>query len=83
VKDIRSASFLAGNLENPMAPLLYGISIAFCMSSAMSKPGGAGLGTMGFSAETAEEMTRQPGFTRFRMLDYEDDLMNAFYEVRP
>lgn len=83
VKDIRSADSLAGNLENPMAPLLYGISIAFCMSSAMSTPDGAGLGTMGFSAETAEEMSRQAGFTRFRMLDYEEDLMNAFYEVRP
>ena len=83
VKDIRSADSLAGNLENPMAPLLYGISIAFCMSSAMSKPDGAGLGTMGFSAEIAEEMTRQADFSRFRMLDYEEDLMNAFYEVRP
>jgi len=83
VKDIRSADTLAGNLENPMAPLLYGISIAFCMSSAMSKPNGAGLGTLGFSAETAEKMVRQAGFSRFRMLDFEEDLMNAFYEIRP
>ncbi len=83
VKDIRSADSLAGNLENPMAPLLYGLSVVFCMSSAMSKPDGAGLGTMGFSAETAEKMARQAGFTRFRMLDYEEDLTDAFYEVRP
>lgn len=83
VKDIRSADSLTGNLENPMAALLYGISIAFCMSSAMSKPDGAGLGTMGFSAEVAEKMTQKAGFSQFRMLDYEEDMLNAFYEVRP
>lgn len=83
VKDIRSADSLAGNLENPMAPLLYGLSVAFCMSSAMSKPEGAGLGTLGFSAEVAESMAREAGFTRFRLLDFEDDVFNAFYEVRP
>ena len=83
VKDIRSAPTLAGNLENPLAPLLYGASIAFCMSSAMSKPDGAGLGTMGFSAERAESMARDAGFTRFRTLPYDDDLINAFYEIRP
>ena len=82
VKDIRSAATLTGNLENPLAALLYGFSIAFCMSSALSKEGGAGLGTLGFSSETAEAMAKQAGFTRFRMLDYEDDPFNAYYEIR-
>jgi len=77
------ASRFLGIDPSPMAPLLYGISIAFCMSSAMSKPDGAGLGTMGFSAEVAEKMTQQAGFSQFRMLDYEEGLLNAFYEVRP
>ena len=33
--------------KNPMASLMYGISVLSCMSSALSAPGGAGLGTLG------------------------------------
>lgn len=83
VKDIRCEPTLKGNLAHPMGALLYGISITFCMSSSMSKPGGAGLGTLGFSAERAREMAEAAGFGRFRVLDYEDDPLNAFYEIRP
>ena len=83
VKDVRCESSLEANLEHPMGALLYGVSICFCMSSSMSKPDGAGLGTLGFSAETAEAMTQAAGFSRFRVLDYEGDPLNAFYEIRP
>lgn len=83
VKDVRCESTLEANLEHPMGALLYGVSICFCMSSSMSKPDGAGLGTLGFSPETARAMTEAAGFTRFRTLDYEGDPLNAFYEIRP
>ena len=63
--DIRSFPRFADNLaENPGAPLLYGFSVMVCMSSAMSEPGGAGLGTLGFNSEVAQEMTAAAGFTR-------------------
>ncbi|HEY5663089.1 MAG TPA: class I SAM-dependent methyltransferase [Ilumatobacter sp.] len=81
--DIRAAETLAGNIENnPMASLLYGVSVLSCMSSALSEPGGAGLGTLGLPASKAEEMARQAGFGRFATLPVEHP-MNAFYEVRP
>ena len=81
--DIRAGETLAQNIEmNPMAPLLYGVSVLACMSSAMSEPDGEGLGTLGLPASKAEEMTRATGFTRFRALDVSHP-MNAFYEVRP
>jgi len=83
VKDVRCQDTLRENLHHPMGALLYGISIGFCMSSSMSKPDGAGLGTLGFSANTARAMTEAAGFTRFRELDYDGDPLNAFYEVRP
>lgn len=83
VKDIRTGECLRDNLEHPMAAMLYGVSIAFCMSSAMSTPDGAGLGTMGFSAKTARELSEAAGFERFRSLDYEGDPLNVFYEIRP
>jgi hypothetical protein len=51
------------------------------MSSALSEPGGAGLGTLGFSEEVAHRMTREAGFTRFESLDLGHPV-NAFYVVR-
>ena len=83
VKDVRCESTLQKNLEHPMGALLYGVSISFCMSSSMSAPDGAGLGTMGYSAEVARKMAETAGFSRFRTLDYEGDPLNAFYEIRP
>jgi SAM-dependent methyltransferase len=81
--DIRAAETLAGNIEsNPMASLLYGVSVLSCMSSALSQPGGAGLGTLGLPASRAEEMARAAGFTRFDTIAVQHP-MNAFYEIRP
>lgn len=81
--DIKAADTFAGNVErNPMASLMYGISVMSCMSSALSEPGGAGLGTLGLSPHRAEAMAREAGFTRFRRLDV-DHAVNAFYEIRP
>jgi SAM-dependent methyltransferase len=83
VADIKAYETFAENVErNPMAALMYGTSVLSCMSSALSEPGGAGLGTLGMTARRAEEMARAAGFTRFRQLDV-DSPINAFYEIRP
>ena len=68
--------------KNPMASLMYGISVLSCMSSALSEPGGEGLGTLGLPESKARSMASDAGFTRFRRLDI-DHGVNAFYEVRP
>ena len=81
--DIKARDTFAENAQkNPMASLMYGISVLSCMSSALSEPGGAGLGTLGLPASRAEAMAREAGFTRFRRLPVEHAI-NAFYEVRP
>ncbi len=82
IKDIRSKPKFKDNLKNPLLALLYGFSVSACMSSALSEPGGAGLGTLGFNPEVAEKMVRQAGFTRFQLHDFEDP-SNLYYEVRP
>lgn len=82
IKDIRSKPRFEDNLRNPMLAMMYGFSLFTCMSCAMSEPGGAGLGTLGFHPEMAELMSRRAGFTRFRMLDFKDP-GNLYYEVRP
>jgi 2-polyprenyl-3-methyl-5-hydroxy-6-metoxy-1,4-benzoquinol methylase len=82
IKDIRSEDTYAANLENPFAPMMYGFSVLYCMSSALSEPGGAGLGTLGFPPTVCEQMGSDAGFSSFRILDFEDDPFNFYYELR-
>jgi SAM-dependent methyltransferase len=81
--DIKAKPTLAENVaDNPMAAMMYGVSVLTCMSSAMSEPGGEGLGTLGLPEKKARLLAEQAGFTRFRRLDI-DHPVNAFYEIRP
>lgn len=82
IKDIRSAATWEANLENPMLALMYGTSVTACMSSALSEPGGAGLGTLGLHPELAEQMCRDAGFSSFVTHDVGDPA-HLYYEVRP
>jgi 2-polyprenyl-3-methyl-5-hydroxy-6-metoxy-1,4-benzoquinol methylase len=82
VKEIRCADTWAGNQRNPMLAMFLGFSIASCMSSALSEPDGAGLGTIGLPPGVLERLVRDAGFTRFEVHDFEDPA-NLYYEVRP
>ncbi len=82
VKEVRCDDTWAGNRRNPMLAMFLGFSIASCMSSALSEPGGAGLGTIGLPPRKAEQLARDAGFTRFRVHDFEDPA-NLYYEVQP
>jgi SAM-dependent methyltransferase len=82
VKEIRCDDSWEGNLRNPMLAMFLGFSIASCMSSALSEPGGAGLGTIGLPPRALERLAREAGFTRLRMHDFEDPA-NLYYEIRP
>lgn len=83
IKDIRCSDKMEENLTNHFAPLFYSLSVIYCLSSALSEPGGAGLGTMGFNPVLAKAMTAAAGFTRFQQLAIEEDVFNYFYAVRP
>lgn len=83
IADINAKDSFEENLErNPMAAMMYGISIMSCLSSSLSAPDGAGLGTLGFPESVARQMTAEAGFTRFRRHEL-DNPVNAYYEVRP
>ncbi len=73
-------TFEANVTANPMASLMYGISVLSCMSSAMSEPDGAGLGTLGLPESLARSMAQDAGFADFKRLDV-DHSVNAFYEI--
>jgi 2-polyprenyl-3-methyl-5-hydroxy-6-metoxy-1,4-benzoquinol methylase len=83
IADIKAYPSYAENVaENPMASLMYGFSVLTCMSSALSEPGGAGLGTLGLPESEAKALTARAGFAHFDRLGV-DHPINAFYEVRP
>jgi SAM-dependent methyltransferase len=83
IADIHGEDTFEKNLsDNPLSALMYGFSVLCCMSSAMSEPGGAGLGTLGFTEAVARKMTAAVGFTRFKSHDF-NNAINAYYEVRP
>jgi 2-polyprenyl-3-methyl-5-hydroxy-6-metoxy-1,4-benzoquinol methylase len=81
--DIRSAPTFEENLEhNPMLAMMYANSVMSCMSSALSEPGGLGLGTLGFNPAVARRMAAEAGFTSVRVHDF-DSPANLYYEIRP
>ena len=82
IKEIRSGPAWQDNLRNPVLALMYGLSVTSCLSSGLSEPGGAGLGTLGLHPGLAERMCREAGFSRFVRHDF-DDPVNLYYEVRP
>jgi len=82
VKEIRCDDTWAGNRHNPMLAMFLGFSVASCMSSALSEPGGAGLGTIGLPPRALAHLVRDAGFTRFEVHDFEDPA-NLYYEIRP
>jgi 2-polyprenyl-3-methyl-5-hydroxy-6-metoxy-1,4-benzoquinol methylase len=83
VVEIKShASYEENVARNPMAPMMYGTSVLTCMSSALSEPGGAGLGTLGLHEALLRTMVGEAGFRGFECLDFGHPV-NAFYVVRP
>lgn len=81
IKDIRSTGDFDRDRRNPLLPMFYGFSVTSCLQSAMSEPGGAGLGTLGLHAAAARELAEAAGFTGFTTHDLED-AANLYYEVR-
>ena len=83
VADIKSLPSYEQNVaKNPMAAMMYGTSVLTCMSSALSEPGGLGLGTLGLHTDLARKLAEDAGFTRFEALELGHPV-NAFYVVRP
>ena len=82
IKDIRCADSWSDNRKNPMLAMFLGFSVSSCLSSAMSEPDGAGLGTIGLPPSVAERLVRDAGFGSFEVRDF-DDPANLFYVVRP
>jgi SAM-dependent methyltransferase len=83
IADIKAHDSYEVNVaKNPMAAMMYGTSVLACMSSALSEPDGAGLGTLGLHPSLARRLAEEAGFGSFESLEV-DHPVNAFYVARP
>lgn len=83
VADIKAEPTFAENIKNPMIGLFYAMSVAYCMNSSLSEEGGAGLGTLGLHPERLRGMTEAAGFTGFSIREFDEDVSNRYFEIRP
>ena len=75
--DVKASSDLAENLANPLAPMLYGISVLHCMSVSLAADG-AGLGTV-WGRELACSMLAEAGFGDVTLHELPQDPFNLIY----
>ena len=83
IADIKAGEKFTDNLSNPLLPLFYSMSVAYCMNSALSAPGGLGLGTMGLHPERLIGWTEAAGFRSVEIREFDHDVSNRYFEVRP
>ena len=75
--DIAAQSDLADNLDHPMGPFLYTVSLMHCMPVGLVD-GGAGLGMM-WGREKAERMLKTAGFRNVQVQEMPNDPFNFHY----
>lgn len=80
MQDIHGHSHVHGNLDNPLAPLLYTVSCMHCMTVSLAQ-GGEGPGAM-WGREKAQEMLRDAGFSRIAIKRLDHDIQNDWYVIR-
>jgi SAM-dependent methyltransferase len=73
----RAASDVAGNLGNPLAPMLYSVSTLHCMTVSLAG-GGAGLGAA-WGERLARSMLAEAGFGDVVVHDAPGDPINAVF----
>jgi 2-polyprenyl-3-methyl-5-hydroxy-6-metoxy-1,4-benzoquinol methylase len=80
LQEINSADDPAENV-GPLATLLYGVSLLYCMTTSLAH-GGHGLGTCGLPPGRVDALCARAGFSEVRRVPIEDPF-NVLYEVRP
>lgn len=77
VQDITGSSYLEKNLDLPVAPWLYTISLTHCMTVSLAY-NGEGLGAM-WGEERAVAMMKDAGFENVSINHLDHDFMNTYY----
>jgi hypothetical protein len=81
MQDIAASSHLENNIEHPIGPFLYTISLCHCMTVSLAREG-MGLGAC-WGRELATRMLADAGFGEVEVRTLPHDIQNHFYLVRP
>jgi 2-polyprenyl-3-methyl-5-hydroxy-6-metoxy-1,4-benzoquinol methylase len=77
IQDIAGSSHVEKNLEHPVGPFVYTISLTHCMTVSLAYDG-EGLGAM-WGEEKAVEMLNEAGFKNVTKHRLDHDFMNTYY----
>jgi SAM-dependent methyltransferase len=80
MQDIRAHSHHEGNLDHPIAALLYTVSCMHCMTVSLAA-GGEGLGAM-WGEELARELLAEAGFGEVAVHRLAHDIQNDYFVCR-
>ena len=80
MQDIAASSHVENNIDHPIGPFLYTISLCHCMPVSLAREG-MGLGAC-WGRELALQMLADVGFTRVDVRDLPHDIQNHFYLAR-
>lgn len=75
--DEGASSNLEENIEHPIGPFLYAVSVFHCMTVSLAQ-GGEGLGTV-WGTQLAEKMLKEAGLTVREVKRVEGDIENAYF----
>ncbi|MGE5597137.1 MAG: class I SAM-dependent methyltransferase [Hyphomicrobiales bacterium] len=78
--DIAASSNLEENIDHPLGPAFYGVSLMHCMTVSLAH-GGEGLGTM-WGDQKARELLAEAGFNSVGLVTIEGDEFNNYYVCR-
>lgn len=81
MQDIKAATPVERNVDNPLAPFIYTISCMHCMSVSLAH-NGMGLGAA-WGKELALSMLKDADFTSSDVHELPHDVMNYYYVARP
>ncbi len=77
IQDIAGSSHVENNLEHPVGPFIYTISLTHCMTVSLAHDG-EGLGAM-WGEEKCVEMLKEAGFANVKVNHLDHDFMNTYY----
>lgn len=80
-QDIRARSHHHENVDHPLGPFLYALSVMHCMTVSLAQ-GGEGLGTM-WGREKALEYMKAAGFDDIQVHELDHDPQNDYFVCRP
>ena len=75
--EFAGSSNLQENLEHPLGPMLYGISVLYCMTTSLAQ-GGEGVGTM-WGEQMARRYLQEAGFTSVEAKQMEGDPLHSYF----